>query len=519
MVATRRHLPQARLHVQGRFPTLSRTGRHIPRFRSRLLFVTKDTTIRGKVLQGIYWSLSAKIAIQLFSWGVTFLVIRLLDPSDYGLAAMGEVVFGFLFMVTAEGMFSAIVQSREIDERKLRQMFGVLLAINVALFAVQYLSAPLLARYYNEPRIVPLLQMLATAFLFIPFSAVPASFLDRALDVRRRALVEMGTQLASGILVLCLALTGFGVWALISGVVARFAFRAILLNIVAPWFGWPIFSLRGVEKLVWFGSFMTLNHIVWFVYSRVDVFMGGRSLSARELGFYTVAAHLASLPMGKIVQTLNEVAFPAYSRIQDEPAQVQRYLLKSLRLVTLVTLPMFMGLATIADEFMEALFGQAWMPAAPLLQIFCMVMPFQTVTALLEAPLSALGHAKTRLVNNLIALVIMPLAYLIGLQWGVIGLSLAWLIAYPIVWYLMLCRTLRVLGLEQGALFRSILVPLSVSALMLGAIVAVSPLLDALPIYLRLAAHIAIGATVYCGVMMLLFRERMQEAIQLIRSR
>lgn len=481
--------------------------------------MTTNSTIRGKVLQGIYWSLTAKIAIQLFSWAVTFLVIRLLDPSDYGLAAMSEVVFGFLFMVTAEGMFAALVQSREIDERKRRQVFGVLLAINTALFIVQYLSAPLLAHYYREPRIVPLLQALATAFLFIPFSAIPASFLDRALDVRRRALVEMGTQLASGVLVLGLALTGFGVWALVCGVVSRFAFRAILLNIVAPWFRWPIFSLRGVENLVWFGSVMTLNHIVWFVYSRIDVFLGGHRLSARELGFYTVAAHLASLPMAKIVQTLNEVAFPAYARIQDQPEQVQRYLLKSLRLVTLVTLPMFMGLATIADEFMETLFGTAWLPAAPLLQIFCMVMPFQTITALLEAPLSALGHAKTRLVNNLIALVIMPAAYLVGLQWGVIGLGLAWLIAYPIVWYLMLCRTLRVLGLGQGALFSSILAPLGVSMLMLGAILAVSPLLDPLPIYARLFAHVVVGIAAYGGIMMLFFRDRVHEAMQLMRDR
>ncbi len=481
--------------------------------------MTTDTTIRGKVLQAIYWSLSAKIAIQLFSWGVTFLVIRLLDPSDYGLAAMSEVVFAFLFMVTAEGMFSAIVQSREIDERKLRQMFGVLLLMNLALFLILYLSAPLFARYYHEPRIAQLLQLLATAFLFIPFTAIPASFLDRALDVRRRSLIDMGTQVASGVLVLSMALTGFGVWALVAGIVSRFAFRAILMNIVAPWLRWPIFSLQGVEKMVWFGSFMTLNHIVWFVHGRVDVFLGGHSLSARDLGFYTVAAHLASLPMAKIVQTLNEIAFPAYARIQDQPEQVQRYLLKSLRLVTLLTVPMFLGLAAIADEFIETVFGQAWLPAVTLLQIFCLVMPFQTITALLEAPLSALGHAKTRLSNNLIALVIMPIAYLIGLQWGVLGLSLAWLFAYPIVWYLMLRRTLRVMNMDQRPFFSSIIVPLSVSAIMLGAIAAVSPLLDPLPIYARLIAHVAVGMVVYGGINVLFFRDRLSEAIRLIRDR
>lgn len=481
--------------------------------------MTSDSTIRGKVLQAIYWSLAAKIAIQLFSWAVTFLVIRLLDPSDYGLAAMSEVVFAFLFMVTAEGMFSAIVQSREIDERKLRQMFGVLLVINTALFIVQYLTAPLLARYYHEPRIAPLLQLLATAFLFIPFSAIPASFLDRALDVRRRSLIEMGTQLVSGVLVLTLALAGLGVWALIWGSVARFALRAALLNMLAPWFRWPIFSLRGVESLVWFGSYMTLNHIVWFVYSRIDVFLGGRVLSARELGFYTVAAHLASLPMAKIVQMLNEIAFPAYARIQDHPEQVQRYLLKSLRLVTLVTLPMFLGLATIADEFIESVLGSAWLPAVTLLQVFCLVMPFQTITALLEAPLSALGHARTRLGNNLIALAVMPVAFLIGLQWGVLGLSLAWVVAYPLVWYAMLCRTLRVLGVRQAAFFQCVLTPLGASAAMLGAIVAISPLLDGLPIYARLLAHVVVGVAVYGLLVVVFFRERLREAIALVRQR
>src|SRR5206468_520631 len=96
---------------------------------------------------------------QILTWGITIVVVRLLDPGDYGLLAMAMVFMGFLALVAEAGLGLALIQAPTLDETMLRKIFGVVILVNGVLFALQFATAPLVARYFDEQRLVVILQV------------------------------------------------------------------------------------------------------------------------------------------------------------------------------------------------------------------------------------------------------------------------------------------------------------------------------------------------------------------------
>lgn len=474
--------------------------------------------MRSKVLTAIRWTATARFLGQLISWAFTIIVIRILSPADYGLMAMAIVLMTFLYLINSIGLDSALIQKKDVTEQMRRQAFGFVILLNLAFLLGLFLGAPLIAVFFKEPTLVPVIQVLSMQFVFYVFEVLPQTKLERELNFKNRSIVDLISMVIGSIVTLSLALAGAGVWALVYGHLITVASRMLGLNLIAPCLVWPSFSMRGMRKNFEFGGFVTVDKTLWFIFAESDKFIGGKLLGKEMLGFYAVANHLAALPINKIAGLIISVAFPAFSQVQAEPERVKRYFLKAASIMSVVAFPVFFGMSSVAPELVATLLGEKWAPAALPLQILGLVMPFRMISTLLPPVLWGVGKPEVSAINFLIAAIIMPIAFFIGAQWGPAGMAMAWLIAYPLVFLISIARTMTIVKLGFIEFLSTMLKPTLACAGMYAAVSA-TRLFALTPgdNLVNLIVLILVGAATYSGLVFLIHREGLQETFELLR--
>jgi len=474
-----------------------------------------------RVRSAVIWRSGSQILAQIITWSSTLLVIRLLDPADYGLFAMTQVVISFLAFLNGWGFASALVQSDSVDPFRLRQAFGLLLLLNAMLAAIQYFGAPIAAAYYGQPIVADLLRVQALIFLATPFIALPEVIMSRALDFRRQALVNLVAALAGAGTALVCALAGYGVWTLVYAPIALFWTRAIGLTIVARLLVWPSFNFKGCGQIIGFGSAVLFSQLFWLVQSQSDIFIAGARFEPHALGLYAEALFLAQIFMAKFVPPLNEVAFPAYARIKHDKEAVRWSFLKTVRLVMLVAAPFYCGLAVTASPMVETVFGTKWLGMVPYIQIIALALMLMTVQILFAPLTNALGKPSLSMLSALSGAVMFPIAFLIGAEWGLIGMAWAWLIAAPLLLLVTALLSAPLIGVTLWDVGRAMLPGLAPALVMaVGVGLAAQAMLPiGLTAPVQLVALVALGVMLYGGLLWLLEREAITEVLRLVRRR
>jgi len=464
-------------------------------------------SLQQKITSSLKWTAFGKAASQAFSWVVTLYVIRLLAPGDYGLMAMASVVIAFLSTFNEFGLGAALVQAKDLDDRRIGAVYGAMLILGLCLSALLALAAPRIGQFFNEPRLADLLTVAGLQFVLNAASIVPESMMQRALAFKPLSLVELVGTLVNSLTTLVLAVAGYGVWSLVLGNLVGAVVRTAIFLALNPRRVPPNLYFRQAATLLSFGSYLTAGRFVSFFMSQADVFIGAKLLGKDALGLYTVALHLASLPVNKAMSIVNQVAFSAISRIQDQRAQMQQGLLDALRWLAYLTLPLIYGLACVAPDFVPLVIGPNWVDAVLPLQLVAIVMPLRLISALFSTAINASGRADVGFRNTLTAALILPLCFLVGAQWGAVGLAGAWVVGVPAVLLVNFRPISRVLGLRALQVLQAVQVPLLAALVMIAVVFAIRLLLElTVPTWGGLFAQIATGAVAYLGTAFLLDR-------------
>ena len=473
----------------------------------------------AQVRNAVIWRSGSQILAQLVQWAATFLVIRILSPADYGLFAMSQVILVFLNMLNGYGLASGLVQRAEIDTRQIRQLFGMLIAVNLVLATAQLALAPLAAAYYRQPMVAEMLRVQALIYLTTPFIALPYALLSREMDFRKQAKVNMLASLASASTALAGALMGWGVWTLVAAPIVLFSVRALGLSVAAGMLVWPSFDFRGAGSLARYGGVMALGQIFWFAQSQADVFIAGRHFSPHDLGLYTTALFLTQIFISKVVPPLNEVAFSAYARLQGEAGAAASAFVKSVRIIFVAACPFYLGLAATAEPAVLALLGPKWGEAAPIARLLAVAMPMMTLQVLFSPACDAMGKPGVSVKNGAWGSLVLVPAFLIGVHWGATGLALAWLAAYPIYLAMSCRRSLPVIGVRFRAVADAIAPSAIAASAMAVIVVLVDQVLPQLAPWPRLMLLTVTGGATYAGWLFAFSRPLVDEILGLVVRR
>ena len=465
------------------------------------------------------WRSGSQLVAQLIMWASTFLVIRILDPSDYGLFAMTQVVLSFLNLMNGYGFANALVRSESIDRGQIAQAFGMLILLNLALALAQIALAPLAAAYFRQPEVATLLQVQSLLYLATPFIALPSALLSRELDFRRQGKVHLFGAAAGAATALACATAGLGVWTLVMAPLALFWTQAIGMTLVARSLMWPSFRFKGAGAILRYGTAMTLVQFFWFVQSQSDVFIAGRLLQPHDLGIYTTALFLTQILASKFIPPLNDVAFAAYSRMQADPGAVAESFLKAVRLIMLAALPFYLGLAATAEPLVLTVLGPKWAETVPLIQLLSLAMPFMALQILFAPATNALGRPGISVRVALTGALIMPLAFLIGVRFGNHGLAAAWLFTFPALTAATVMLSRPAVGYTLSGLGRAIAPGLLAAATMAAAVALLDRLLPPMSPAPRLLLLVLAGIAIYASLLIAFARPLVAEVRRLILGR
>jgi len=484
---------------------------------SRPLGAPDDGTLTRRIVASLLWLSSARLLGQVGSWLSTALVIRLLSPDDYGLMSMAGLLMFFLLVIGDLGLGAVVVQTPTLHRAQLRSLFGISLATSLLSGIVTFLAAPLVAAFFAEPRLVPLVRVLSLCFVFVGLYALPQALLVRTLRFDRKAKVDMATTLGSSVLALILAATGRGVWALVGSVLAFHVIRAVAFQIAHPCLFLPSLALTELRHTLRFGGWITLDRLLWFAFTSLDVAIAGRALGGVLVGLYSVALSLASIPVDKVMAIVNEVSFSAFSRIQDDRERLRRGVLRALETVSLLAFPTFLGMAMVAPEVVHVGLGPQWADAVLPMQILCLVMPFRAIGSLFAPALFASGQPRRGVENSAIRLGGVAVALSLGVQWGVIGLCVGWLVGYVPVFCVTARRTLATLEIPAQRAVRTMAFSVAAALTMAAAVGSVRAVVgESWPPGAVLVILSLVGAGTY-GLVVVAFRPRMLQAFWIRR--
>ncbi|MEM6476763.1 MAG: lipopolysaccharide biosynthesis protein [Pseudomonadota bacterium] len=478
-----------------------------------------------RVRSAVAWRWGTQVAAQIITWTSTILVVRLLDPTDYGLFAMSQVVLTALAILNGQSFATSLVQTERIDDRRVSQIFGLLLVFNIIVATIQFVSAPLAAEYFGEPLVADMLRIQAVIFLTIPFTALPTELLARRLEFRKQGQVNMASAVIGAVTALALAWYGFGVWALVYAPIAMFVTRAIGLSIAARLLVKPILDPRGAWDLVTFGGTLTICQLFWIIQSQSDIVIAGRILSTYDLGLYSEALFLTLIVTGRFIPPINEVALAAYSELHRAKKPLGPYFLKTARMVMMVSAPIYVGLALTAEPAILTLFGDKWAGMIPIVGGLAMVMPAFALQLICSPVTNAMGLPRIYLTTAFCGAIIMPTAFVWGVnsgffegEKGALGLVHAWWVAAPVLLLVTLTFTLPRIKVSPLALARE-LAPIALACgAMVICVLAAQRFTPMRAPWLDLAWSGFVGAGVYAATFWFGFRELVEETWALLRA-
>jgi len=477
-------------------------------------------SIRKQAISGLKWTAAGKFGAQIITWAITLIVIRILTPEDYGLLAMATIFTAFMLMLSEAGLTTALIQKQNLDESSLRSVFAIIITINLGLLTLLNLLAPVIAAFFGEEHLVLILRVLSLQFILSIFGTLPSMHMYRELKFKHLSLVHLAATIFGSLLTLILALSQFGVWALIFGNLLTSLFNVVALNIISPFYLRPRFSLTGMRSTISFGGTVMISRVLWSFFMQIDAVIVGKLLGKEMLGFYSVSMQLASLPVQRISAIINQVAFPVFSRMQDNREQFQSVVLKSIRLLGLIAFPILWGISSIAYEIVSLILGVKWEAAALPLQLLTLVMPLRVIAQFLPSTTDARGRPDVNLKNIAFTAMIMPVAIFYGAQWEIVGVALAWVVVYPFILFFNLKRSLKVIDLGFSDLVYAVRSSVIISIIMYFIVSIMGWLLaDYVNLLIKLVAMIISGAMIYVCLTFFYNRKVYAEAIELIKGR
>ena len=480
---------------------------------------SQPKSLRDQVRTAVIWRSGAQIAGQMITWGSTFFVIRILSPSDYGLYAMTAVILNLLSLVNGYGLANAVIQRKEITPQVLRQLFGMLILLNGTLATIQLVSAPYVASYYGQPEITGLLRVQALLYATNPFMALAYAVLSRKMEFKAQAQANLFSAVVGAMAALAGAMAGLGVWTLVIASIVGFATRALAMTVAANSWMLPSFNFSGALSLATFGGLMAAGQFFWFLQTQTDIFIAGRAFTAHGLGIYTTSLFLTQMFVTKFVPPINEIAFSAYAKVQDDPNAIAQGFLKSVRIIFLAGMPFCLGLAAVSRPLVPTVLGEQWIEAVPVVALLGFAMPLMTLQVLFGPAVNATGNPKIITRIHALGAVVMTIFYFIGVPYGPTGIATAWIAGYAVLVALSLPQILPILNVKLSDLAIALAPPALAGALMYVGVFALDQTMAPDVSILHLALLVLTGGAIYGLALVLFARGRISELIDLIRKR
>ncbi len=470
------------------------------------------------LVRSLAWRATTSWVSQLFSWISLLIVVRKLAPADFGIAAMALTLWPYLRYVGELGIPATIVNLRDVTDDQLAQLNTVSLLLGIGCFGVGAALAKPLAIFFHTPQVTAVVIVICTGLIPMGLRAVPEGLLAKDMRFGRISWCEVVNSLVATATTLICALLGMGYWALVIGNVLSTVARSAMIIASRP-FRFAMPRLEFLRRELTFGWHVLVSVVALNSYQRLDNVTSGRVLGQTALGFYGMAWTLANVPMEKVTSLVTTVVPTYLAAVQNDPPAIRRYVRSLTEALALITFPASVGLGLVAHELVPVAMGHKWDGVIVPLAVLSIYTAFRSIVALIPKVLTSVGNARFVMWNDLYALVLLPISFVIGSHWGNTGIAWAWVVAYPLVAVPLYRKTFQTIGMKTSEYIRSTRPALDGTLAMSAAVLLFRHFVPAhYSVSVRLVAEVAIGAIAYVAVLFLFYRDRVDSFLRLAKS-
>ncbi|CAN5835885.1 lipopolysaccharide biosynthesis protein [soil metagenome] len=353
---------------------------------------TDNRGLRKRVERGLVWTIADTWGRQLLSLVVFIVIARLVSQADVGLVALAAVFVTLAEIFVDQGLSDAIVQRRALSRGHIDTAFWISMLVGVVLALAGVLLAIPISLLVGEPELQPILQVLSVSFVLTALSSVQMGLLRRELAFRSLALRTLMATGGGGLVGVALAFMGYGAWALVGQALAQAALSVVALWRVSPWRPGLKVSGQHFRDLFGFSRNVVAADVLTFLSRYTDNFLIGAFIGTVPLGIYAVGFRILSATSSALLGISRRVGFSALSRLQHDRERMQRAFYKLSRLMGVIVIPGYLGLALVAPELIVVLFGERWQAAGPVAALLFLAGPVIGIQNVFHALLNAAGQ-------------------------------------------------------------------------------------------------------------------------------
>lgn len=352
------------------------------------------------------WRLMERFGAQTVTLIVGIKLQQLLGPEVFGTVALVTIFTAIMQVFVDSGLGNALIQKKDADDLDFSSVFFFNITVCSLLYVIMYVSAPLIAAFYEKPELTALVRVLSLTLLISGVKNVQQAYVSRNMLFKKFFFSTLGGTIGAAVLGLWMAYNGYGAWAIVAQSLFNATVDTTILWFTVKWRPKKQFSVVRLKILFSFGWKMLLSSLLETVYNELRQLIIGKIYSDADLAMYNEGKKMPNLIVTNINTSIDSVLLPAMSRVQDDAAAVKNMTRRSIKISTYIMMPLMAGLAVCAEPLVRLILKEKWMPCVPYLQIFCFSFAFHPIhTANLNA-IKAMGRSDLFLILEIIKKVV-----------------------------------------------------------------------------------------------------------------
>lgn len=391
-------------------------------------------SLKDKTVKGVGWS----AADAFLGQGVTFIVglvlARLLSPDEYGLIGIVTIFTTIMLGFVDSGFSNALIRKQDVSDDDYCTLFYFNFFVSILMFALLFVGAPAIARFFNRPQLVSLTRVMGLLLIFQAISIVQYTILSRRIDFKTKTKASVISAISSGVIGIGMALLRFGVWSLVAQQLSRQLIYSLCLWFFNKW--WPKLklSLNSLKYMWGFGWKLMLSGFLDRVWAQLYQTVVGKYYSPASLGQYTKAKEFANLFSSNFTSIVQRVSYPALSQVQNEKERLISGYRKVIKMTMLVTAIVMFFMGAVSEPLLYCLIGPQWHEAATYLPLICVSMSLYPLHAINLNMLQVQGRTDiflyVEIIKKVIAVFPICLGIFVSIYWMLIGSIITGIIAF-----------------------------------------------------------------------------------------
>ena len=473
--------------------------------------------LKEKTAKGLLWGALNSGSTQLLNLIFGIFLGRLITPAEYGIVGVLSIFTLIAGNLQSSGFTQALVNLKAPRNEDYTAVFWFNTLTSFVLYALLFLSAPLIARFFHQPCLVEVSRFVFLSFVISSFGIAHNAYMTKNMMNRELAIIGAIALLCSGGVATFLAFYGFSYWSLAWQQIIYIMVLNIGRYYYTPWRPSWHFTFEPVRKMFGVSVKILITNIINTLSNNILTLLFGRLYPIKAVGDYSQAYKWNTMASAFVANAVGQVAQPVLASVKEEQGRSVRVFRKMLRFTAFLSFPAMFGLAIISNEFILLTIGKRWIDAVPLLQMLCIGGAFVPFYTLYQNVAISNGRSDIYMFCNIaqivLQLVIIGFFYHLGINTMVMVYTL-----FTIVWLFVWQWTARrIIGLRFREVIKDVMPTLCIALLVMATTYFVTLSLHHL--LLLLICRILIAALLYAAIMKLLHVEMMDELILFIKKR